>query len=74
MESDAARLVGAGIAAAGLAGVGIGIGLLFGLYVLGAMRNPNAAPRVFGNLMLGFALTEQIALFALVISFLILFS
>ncbi len=49
MESDAARLIGAGIAAAGLAGVGIGIGVLFGLYVLGAMRNPNAAPRVFGK-------------------------
>ena len=74
MESDSAKLIGAGIAAVGLAGVGIGIGILFGLYVLGAMRNPKAAPRVFGSLMLGFALTEQIALFALVISFLVLFS
>ncbi len=74
MENDAAKLIGAGIAAVGLAGVGIGIGILFGLYVLGAMRNPSAAPKVFGSLMLGFALTEQIALFALVISFLVLFS
>ena len=74
MENDAAKLIGAGIAAVGLAGVGIGIGILFGLYVLGAMRNPNAAPKVFGSLMLGFALTEKIAFFALVISFLVLFS
>ena len=73
MEIESAKLIGAGIAAVGLAGVGIGIGILFGLYVLGAMRNPTAAPKAFGALMLGFALTEQIALFALVISFLVLF-
>ena len=38
------------------------------------MRNPAAAPRVFGNVLLGFALTEAIALFALVIAMLILFA
>ena len=74
MDAEAAKLLGAGMAAIGLAGVGLGIGVLFGLYVLGGMRNPAAAPRMFGNLMLGFALTEQIALFALVIAFIILFA
>lgn len=74
MEADAARLLGAGIAMFALAGVGIGLGNLFGSYLAGAFRNPTAAPKLFGNLLLGFALTEAVALFALVIAFLILFS
>ena len=56
-----------------LAGVGVGIGNIFGSFVSGALRNPEAAPRVFGNVLLGFALTEAVALFALVIAFMILF-
>ena len=36
-------------------------------------RNPSAAPQAFGQVLLGFALVEAIALFALVIAFLILF-
>ncbi|MEC9344911.1 MAG: F0F1 ATP synthase subunit C [Pseudomonadota bacterium] len=74
MEADAARMIGAGIATVALAGVGIGLGNIFGSFVSGALRNPGAANRVFGNLLLGFALTEAVALFALVIAFLILFS
>ena len=54
-------------------GVGIGLGNIFGNFLSGALRNPSAAPKVFGNLLLGFALTEAVALFALVIAFLILF-
>ena len=50
-----------------------GIGNIFGSFVSGALRNPEAAPRVFGNVLLGFALTEAVALFALVIAFMILF-
>lgn len=74
MEVEAARMIGAGLATMALAGVGVGMGLLFGNFVAGALRNPSAAPKVFGNAMLGFALTEAVALFALVIAFLILFS
>lgn len=36
-------------------------------------RNPSARPHVFGLGMLGFALTEAVALYALLIAFLILF-
>ena len=57
-----------------LAGAGIGIGNIFASYVSAAIRNPSAAPKVFGNVLLGFALTEAIALFALLIAFLILFA
>jgi F0F1-type ATP synthase membrane subunit c/vacuolar-type H+-ATPase subunit K len=73
MEAEAAKLIGAGLATIALAGVGIGIGNIFGAFISGSMRNPAAAPKVFGNVLLGFALTEAIALFALVIAMLILF-
>jgi F0F1-type ATP synthase membrane subunit c/vacuolar-type H+-ATPase subunit K len=73
MELEAAKMIGAGLATIALAGVGVGIGNIFGSYVAGSLRNPAAAPKVFGNVLLGFALTEAVALFALVIAFLILF-
>lgn len=70
---QAARYIGAGIATLALAGVGIGLGNIFGSFVAGALRNPSAAPKVSGTMMLGFALTEAAAIFALLIAFLILF-
>ncbi len=74
MDVEAAKLIGAGLAVIGLGGVGIGIGNIFGSFVSAAIRNPAAAPKVFGNVLLGFALTEAIALFALVIALLLLFA
>ena len=74
MEAEAAKLIGAGLATLALAGVGVGLGNIFGNFVSGALRNPGAADRVFGNMLLCFALTEAVALFALVIAFLILFA
>jgi F0F1-type ATP synthase membrane subunit c/vacuolar-type H+-ATPase subunit K len=73
MDANAAKLIGAGLATIALSGVGIGIGNIFGSYLTGAMRNPAAAPKFFGNLLLGFALTEAVALYALVIAMLLLF-
>ena len=73
MELEAAKMIGAGLAAIALAGAGVGIGIIFGNYVSAAGRNPAAAPKLFGNVLLGFALTEAIALFALVMAFIILF-
>ncbi len=73
MEAEAAKYIGAGIATLALAGVGIGLGNIFGSFLSGALRNPSAAPKVFGNLLLGFALTEAVALFALLIAILLLF-
>jgi F-type H+-transporting ATPase subunit c len=73
MDANAAKLIGAGLATISLAGVGIGIGQIFGSYVSAAIRNPAAAPKQFGNVLLGFALTEAVALYALVIAMLMLF-
>ena len=73
MDIQAAKYIGAGLAVIGLAGVGIGIGNIFSAFITSVARNPAAQPIVFPFTMLGFALVEAIALFALLIAFLILF-
>lgn len=74
MELDAAKMVGAGLAVIGLGGVGAGIGNIFASLISSIARNPAARGQVFGLSMLGFALVEAVALYALLISFLILFT
>jgi F-type H+-transporting ATPase subunit c len=56
-----------------MGGAGIGLGLIFGNYLAGALRNPSAAAGQFTNLLLGFALTEALGIFSLVIAFLALY-
>ena len=68
MEVEAAKMIGAGLAVIALAGVGVGIGNIFSALVTSIARNPAARSEVFGIGILGFALTEAIALFALVVA------
>lgn len=74
MEVAAAKALGAGIAMLALAGVGIGIGNIFASLVTAVGRNPSARDQMFSIGILGFAVTEAVALFALLIAFLILFA
>jgi len=74
MDLTSAKMVGAGLAVIALAGVGVGIGNIFGNLVASIGRNPAIRDTVFPVGILGFALTEAIALFALLIAFLILFT
>jgi F-type H+-transporting ATPase subunit c len=74
MDVTAAKMIGAGIAVIALMGVGIGIGNIFSSLIGSIARNPAARDQVFGIGILGFALTEAVALFALLIAFLILFT
>ena len=74
MLLQAAKYIGAGLATIGLAGAGVGIGTVFGALVLGIARNPSLKDELFKMAILGFALTEAIALFALMIVFLLLFA
>ena len=69
-----ARDIGAGLATIGVAGSGVGIGNLFGSFVSAIGRNPAARDRMFRDVLLGFALTEAVALYALVIALILLFS
>jgi F-type H+-transporting ATPase subunit c len=73
MEMEAAKQIGAGIAAIALGGAGVGIGIIFGNYLAGAMRNPSAAAGQFTNLLIGFALTEFTGLLGFVVAMIILF-
>ena len=66
--------IGGGLAAIGVAGSGAGIGTVFGSLITGYARNPSLKQGMFTYAILGFALSEAVALFALMISFLILFS
>ena len=74
MEVEAAKFIGAGLAVVALAGVGVGIGNIFASLVSSIARNPSARDTVFGIGILGFALTEAIALSALVVALLMLFA
>ena len=74
MILQAAKLIGAGAATVGLAGAGVGIGTVFGAFIIGMSRNPSLEQKLFRYTIMGFALTEAIALFALMMAFLILFS
>jgi len=74
MIVSAAKLIGAGVATVGLAGAGIGIGVVFGAFVLGVARNPSLEQKMFRYCIMGFALTEAMALFVLMMAFLILFN
>jgi len=68
------KSIGAGLATIGLAGAGVGVGVVFGSLVFGLSRNPAEEARLFKYAMLGFALTEAVGLLALMMAFLILFS
>src|SRR5882757_3546119 len=74
MEPAAAKLIGAGIACIGMGGAGVGVGIIFGNYLAAAVRNPSAAQGQFGNLIFGFAVTEALGIFSLLIALLLLFA
>ena len=71
--AEGAKLIGAGCATIALAGAGAGIGIVFGSFISSVARNPSLTKTLFGYAILGFALTEAIALFALMMAFFILF-
>jgi F-type H+-transporting ATPase subunit c len=70
---QASKLIAAGLATISLAGSGVGIGIVFGALITSVARNPYLTKQLFIYAVLGFALTEAIALFGLMMAFLILF-
>ncbi|WP_332065880.1 F0F1 ATP synthase subunit C [Bartonella sp. CB189] len=70
----AAKYIGAGLACFGMAGTALGLGNIFGNYLSGALRNPSAADSQFGRLVFGFAVTEALGIFSLLVALLLLFA
>ena len=67
------KKIGAGLSTSGLAGCGLGIGVVFAGLLIASAINPFVRDDLFRVAMLGFALTEAIALFTLMVTFLVLF-
>merc|ERR1711992_232601 len=71
---SAAKFIGAGAAIVGVAGSGAGIGSVFGSLIIGYARNPSLKQQLFSYAILGFALSEAMGLFCLMMAFLLLFA
>ncbi|MGH2511075.1 MAG: ATP F0F1 synthase subunit C [Candidatus Limnocylindrales bacterium] len=72
MNGDISML-GAGLAALGVVGPGIGIGILTGMSTSAMGRNPEAASVIRATFILGAAFAEGLGILAFVVGVLIVF-
>mgnify|MGYP000968117766 CR=1 FL=1 len=73
MELEAAKMIGAGLATLGMIGAGVGVGNVWSNYFTAIARNPAAKEEIGANIWIGFAVTEAIAIYSLVVALLVLF-
>jgi F-type H+-transporting ATPase subunit c len=73
MDAAAAKLLGAGIATFGMGLAALGVGIIFGMFLSGALRNPAAANAMRPNLLFGFAVTEALGIFSFLVALILLF-
>ena len=74
MDAEAAKLLGAGLAAIGVGMAALGVGNVFGSFLGGALRNPAAADGQQGRLFIGFAAAELLGLIAFAVAMIILYA
>ena len=74
MDAEAAKLLGAGLAAIGVGMAALGVGNVFGSFLESALRNPAAADSQQGRMFIGFAAAELLGLMAFAVAMLILFA
>jgi F-type H+-transporting ATPase subunit c len=74
MLLESFKLIAAGLATISISGSGTGIGIVFAALIQACATNPNLAKQLFTYAILGFALSEAIALFGLMMAFLLLFA
>ena len=75
MEVESAKLIGAAIAMGlGSLGSGIGLGILASKALEAIGRNPEAQGKIQTTMILAIAVTEAVAIYALVIALMILFA
>lgn len=73
MDAEAAKVLGAGLAAIGAGIAALGVGNVFASFLEGALRNPGAADGQQGRLFIGFAAAELLGLLAFVIAMILVF-
>jgi len=75
LDADALKAIAMGIAAGfGVLGPGIGLGILVSKALEAIGRNPEAAGQVQATMFIGIAFVEALAIFALVVAFIIKFA
>ncbi|MEL6999883.1 MAG: F0F1 ATP synthase subunit C [Paracoccaceae bacterium] len=72
--ADMGKFIGAGLATMGLGGAGIGVGLVVGNFLAGALRNPAAAAGQTATMFLGIAFAEALGIFSFLIALLLMFA
>ncbi len=70
----AAKLIGAGLATIALGGAAVGVGLIFAALIQGTSRNPSQKQDQFNSAIQGFAQTEALGLFALMMAQMFLYA
>lgn len=74
-NADALKAIAMALAAGvGVLGPGIGIGMLVARALEAIGRNPEAAPKIQATMFIGIAFVEALAIFALVVAFVIKFA
>lgn len=68
------KMIGAGLCSIALGGAAIGVALIFSALIAGTARNPLIKKELFNNAILGFALTEALGLFGLMMALMILYA
>lgn len=74
MLVTAAKLLGARFATVRVLRAGVRIRVVFSSYLISISKNPNMKSKLFSTLILDFALVKATTLFALLMTFLILFA
>ena len=75
MDIEVAKNLGMALAVGlGVIGPGIGIGLIVSKAVEAIRRNPDASGKIQATMFIGIAFTEALAIFALVVGFLVKFT
>lgn len=75
MELEVAKTIGmALVVGLGVIGPGIGLGILVGKALEAIGRNPDAVGQITSTMFIGIAVTDALAIFALVIGFIIKFT
>jgi F-type H+-transporting ATPase subunit c len=74
MDLASIKILAGAIALLPLMGIGIGLGMIFSSYFEAIGRNPGAEPVLNKKFMFIFAVTEALAIFALLIAFFLVFA